>query len=107
MSLDVYLRRLQPSLVYEANITHNLNSMADEAGIYYHLWRPEEVGVTKAEQLIEPLTIGLAQLRADPEHFKKFNSSNGWGMYENFVPWVARYLEACREYPDADVEAFR
>lgn len=24
-------------LVYDANITHNLNTMADKAGIYYHL----------------------------------------------------------------------
>lgn len=38
--------------LYWANITHNLNSMAGAAGIYQHLWRPEEVGVTKARQLI-------------------------------------------------------
>ncbi len=30
--------------VYSANITHNLGEMADKAGIYYALWRPEEKG---------------------------------------------------------------
>ena len=29
--------------------------MADEAGIYKYLWSPEEIGITKAEQFIEPL----------------------------------------------------
>lgn len=55
--------------VYSANITHNLNTMAKEAGIYKHLWRPEEIGITKASQLIEPLVAGLNALIADPEKF--------------------------------------
>jgi hypothetical protein len=27
--------------VYDGNITHNLGRMADMAGIYYALWRPD------------------------------------------------------------------
>lgn len=42
-----HARRERPCL-YDANITHNLNRMADEAGIYEHVWRPEEIGVTTA-----------------------------------------------------------
>jgi hypothetical protein len=104
MSLDVYLEAVRQTTVYEANITHNLGKMAEEAGIYYYLWRPSEIGVHKAEQLIVPLTEGLKKLKADPERFQKFNASNGWGMYEHFVPFVEKYLEACIENPDADVE---
>lgn len=89
--------------LYEANITHNLTRMAEAAGIYKHLWRPEEIGITKAEQLIAPLTEGLAKLQANPVHYAQFNASNGWGLYEQFVPWVSRYLEACQEFPNADV----
>src|SRR3990167_8853705 len=59
--------------VYEANITHNLNRMADEAGLYEALWRPDEHDLTAAKQLIEPLERGLQALRADPEKFKSFN----------------------------------
>jgi hypothetical protein len=95
------------SEVYSANITHNLSKMADAAGIYECLWRPEEVGITKASQLIEPLTKGLEFLKSDPDRFEKFNSPNGWGLYNNFVPWVERYLEACTEYPDAKVSVSR
>ncbi len=109
MSLDVYLTipPTKPECVYNANITHNLGKMAKEAGIYKHLWRPEEIGITKAYQLIEPLKVGLALMKSDPARFEQFNASNGWGMYKHFVPWIERYLEACIEHPQADVETNR
>ena len=107
MSLDVYLTRTQPTTVFDANITHNLGAMAEEAGIYKHLWRPEEIGITKASQLIETLREAITLMRADPTRFEKHNASNGWGLYEHFVPWLERYLAACEEYPDADVGVSR
>lgn len=107
MSLDVYLREVRLTTIYDANITHNLNKMAEEAGIYEHLWRPEEIGVTKAQQLIAPLRAGLELMKADPARFKKHNASNGWGMYEHFVPFVEKYLAACEENPNATVEVSR
>lgn len=93
--------------VYWANITHNLSKMADEAGIYEALWRPDEHGMTHAHQLIEPLRAGLAKLKADPEHYETFNAPNGWGMYHHFVPFVEDYLGACEKYPDAKVRVSR
>lgn len=93
--------------VYWRNITHNLGEMAGEAGIYEHLWRPDEIGVTKAEQLVLPLSEGLARLEAEPEFFRQFNAPNGWGKYENLVEFVRDYLQACRECGDADVYASR
>lgn len=107
MSLDVYLTRMMPSTVYDANITHNLGKMAEAAGIYKHLWRPEELGITKAEELIKPLEEGLALLKSDPVRFEKFNSPNGWGMYEHFVPFVENYLNACKENLNATIETSR
>lgn len=107
MSLDVSLTRVQPTQVYSANITHNLGAMAEAAGIYQHLWRPEEIGITKARQLIEPLKQGLERLKSEPEKFEKYNSPNGWGMYEHFVPFVENYLKACEEFPDSEVSANR
>jgi hypothetical protein len=107
VSLDVYLSKPGIVTVYDANITHNLGKMAAEAGIYQHLWRPEEIGITKAEQLIEPLRAGLNLLKSDPGRFEKFNSPNGWGLYKHFVPFVENYLKACEENPDADVAVSR
>lgn len=107
MSLGVYLRVVRLTEVFEANITHNLGKMAREAGIYMACWRPEEVGITHASQLVEPLEKGLALLKSDPERFKALNPANGWGDYEGFVKWVEKYLEACRANPDAEVDASR
>lgn len=92
---------------YSANITHNLNKMAGEAGIYEHLWRPDEIGITKAKELIEPLAKALDLMRSDPARFEAFNSPNGWGLYKHFVPWVSRYLDACRDHPEALVRVSR
>jgi hypothetical protein len=103
MSLDVYLTATRRTTVFEANVTHNLAPMAREAGIWKELWAPEEAGILTAIQLIGPLQRGLALLRSDPERFRTLNPPNGWGDYEGFVVWVERYLEACRENPDAEI----
>ena len=107
MSLDVWLTAVRRTEVFSANITHNLNRMAEEAGIYKHLWRPEELGITTAEELIEPLEAGLALLQADPARFAAFDAPNGWGRHENLVDFVRSYLAACHENPDAKVEVCR
>ena len=107
MSLDVYLSAVRPMTVYEANITHNLGAMAKEAGIYQQLWRPDEIGVTKAAELIEPLRAGLTLLEGDEARFRKFNPSNGWGDYYGLVEFVRQYLAACESNPDADVRVSR
>lgn len=93
--------------VFSSNITHNLNDMATEAGIYQHLWRPEEINITTARELIEPLRQGLHNLKSEPERYKKFNPVNGWGDYEGLVKFVETYLNACYEYPNAKVSVDR
>jgi hypothetical protein len=93
--------------VYWANITHNLGKMAGEAGIYEALWRPEEIGATKASDIIPILEKGFEDMKAKPEYYKQFDSPNGWGLYVHFLPWVESYLNACREYPDAIIEVSR
>ena len=107
MSLDVYLMQTQPAEVYSANITHNLNKMAKEAGIYHHLWRPDDIGLFKASELIDPLTKALSLMRSNPEKFKKFDAENKWGVYEDFIRFVREYLKACIKFPDADIEISR
>lgn len=119
MSLDIYLIPIgkikktcshcnseyyaEQEEVFSANITHNLGKMAQEAGIYKYIWRPEDLGITTAKELIEPLKVGLQLLKDKPDHFQKFNSPNGWGLYEHFVPFVEKYLNACKEYPESKI----
>jgi len=125
MSLDVYLmgpkkkekcqcfncgdihRKRERIEYFSSNITHNLGKMAGKAGIYQHLWRPEELGIKKAKKLIRPLREGLAKMKANPRYYEQFNADNGWGLYEHFVPWVEEYLKACETYPNAIIEVSR
>jgi len=90
-------------VIYWANITHNLGEMANNAGLYAILWRPEEEGVEFAGELIKPLSKGLDKLKSKPDFFKQFNPANGWGDYEALVKFVSSYLDACRNNPDAIV----
>lgn len=112
---------------YWANITHNLGTMAEAAGIYEALWRPhklkvgydisendytaecefEENNPSQAKEIIEVLEKGLKKLKRSPTKYEKFNSSNGWGLYKHFVPFVEKYLNACKENPNAIISVSR
>ena len=112
--------------LFDANITHNLGEMAYKAGIYDACWRPyrlhknyipsevyedeskfEKSVVMKAKDILPLLEKGYCELKAKPEYFEQFNSDNGWGLYKNFLPWVEKYLNACKNYPDAIIEVRR
>lgn len=122
MSLDVYLEcrgshkvecvhcgsTYEPTdELYEANITHNLTEMADKAGIYKALWRPDEIGLTKAVELVPLLREGLDKLYTAPDFYRRFNPGNGWGDYDGLVRFVTNYLAACERYPDATIKVSR
>jgi len=115
MSLDVWLYMevdtggQEPECVelFDANITHNLGGMADRAGIYKALWHPDEEGYKLAGDIIGVVECGLALMKEDPDGYKEFDAPNGWGLYEHFVPWVERYLEACKAHPKAMIGVWR
>lgn len=107
MSLDFSLRKMVESEIYTDNITHNLSTMARAADLYECLWRPEELGITHAYQMIPRLEEGLAKLRANPAEYEKYNPENGWGNYVGLVCFVNQLLQACKEDPDAKVHACR
>jgi len=116
MSLDVVLYRKylvsydggkthkeREEEMFEANITHNLGEMADKAGIYEACWRPENIGAKKAKDILPILEKGYEDLKARPDYYKQFDSPNGWGLYEHFLPWVESYMNACKEYPETEI----
>jgi hypothetical protein len=107
MSLDIYFYQVQETCVHAQNITHNLNSIADEAGFYKALWRPEENGITTTSELLPFLESGVKAMREDPERFKKLSAANGWGTYEQFLPWLDELIAKCKEFPNATIRASR
>jgi hypothetical protein len=95
------------SIAYSGNITHNLARMAEEAGVYKLLWRPEEKGVWQARQLIGPLAKTIAKMKADPEKFKKRNPPSDWGNYDVLLSFMEEVLKAAKQYPDAKIGVSR
>jgi len=108
--------------LYGANITHNLCEMAEQAGIYKALWRPyqlhkdyvhtedykiemafEDSVTIIATDIIDIIEQGLDLLKNRPDYFSKFDSPNGWGTYVHFVPFVEKYLNALKQYPNSTV----
>ena len=107
MSLDVTLNDDCGNELFEMNITHNLTTMASEAGIYKAIWRPDENGFVVAGDIIDVLLDGFIALAKYPDDFKKFNPENGWGSYEILMKCVAEYIKACRENPKAKISVWR
>jgi hypothetical protein len=116
MSLDIDLYMLVDTggntperfELFEANYTHNAGAMASEAGIYTHIWRPEELDwVHCAGDLIDALRDGIKLMEDDPSRFIALQPDNGWGSYKSFLPWVRNYLNACIRHPKALIETDR
>ena len=93
--------------VFEYNITHNLGTMAELAGVYKAIWRPEEIDVTHAFQLIPLLEQGLKFLSENEVECQKVAPSNGWGTWAGLLTFVGEYLDACRKYPQAVISVSR
>ena len=107
MSLDVYLKdptATYESTLYNTNITHNLAKMAKEAAIYDVLWQPLHSGFTTASEISDILKSGLVAMLENQDYYRKFDSDNGWGIYDDFIPFIRGYYEACVAYPDAIIE---
>lgn len=81
--------------------------MARAADAYDELWRPEEIGIKVAQQLIAPLRASLMRLNSSSDYFERFNPSNGWGNYQNLVKFITDYTAACIEHPKATIEVSR
>lgn len=94
----------EDSKLFSRNITHNLNKMAKEAGLYDVLWNPESIGITTASQLIPFLEKGIKELIANPDKYKAFNPPNNYGNYDNLIDFCKTVLHNCRENPDAVIE---
>lgn len=106
MSLDVTLYD-ETGILFKANITHNLGRMAQCCGVYYACWRPEEINCEKAKHILPMLTDGIEVLVEYREWYEEFDSPNGWGTYEQFLPWLKEYASMCEKYPEAHIYVSR
>ena len=63
----------------------------------------------KAKDVIPALKRALADMRDRPDHYRKFDSPNGWGKFDGDIPEVSipylfeKFLQACRRMPNGIV----
>lgn len=123
MSLDVDLMVTMPTSVYSANITHNLGAMAkevkygvnvlqtdqpgEELTLYHILWRPEDIGMIYAKDIVNLLEVGWRILISNPDKYNMYNPPNGWGNYQGLVSFVYHYYNACKDNPEAELRVSR
>ena len=96
--LEVDLGGPEPIEVHSANITHNVKSMWAEAGVYSALY--ESHGQV-ARTVLPALKGGLKAMTDDPDRYRKMDSPNGWGTYEDAAIWIAQLIEEIERMPNA------
>jgi len=101
LSLDISITA--ETEVFEANVVHNLGEMAEEAGLYKILWRPEEIDILLAKDAVPILERGLKALKENPEDFYPFAPEDKEGTYESLVKLVEDYLIACLRFPEGRI----
>jgi len=94
-----YIVEFKGDMLHSLNITHNLNEIAKKADIYECLWCIDENNYN-IDFIIESLDLGLYRLKQNPNYFKTFDSKNKWGVYEDFVPFVEKYLNILENNKD-------
>ena len=115
MSLDIDLVEKWEGAVFSKNITHNINTMADnvpvgnDTTLYDIMWDLEDKlhNSTKAKQIAIPLTNALIYINTHEKELSEYNPENGWGSYYNLQSFVEQYLIACCTYPNARIKIRR
>jgi hypothetical protein len=88
-------------------MTHNLICLAEALGVYRQLWRPEEVAIKTAKDLIPTLENAITELDENFDKYQKYNPENGYGSVSNFLKFCKDYLAACKNYPETVIEVDR
>ena len=86
--------------LFETNITHNLWSMWLKAGVYDALYMSEGM---KASEVLPVLQAGYDRMLADPPTYEALNAPNGWGTYEQAMPWLKRLIDGFSQHPKGKV----
>lgn len=103
----------QKGSCWQANITHNLGEMAahipvGNTTLYMACWRPEEIGIKTAGELLPLLIEGLHYMIDHRKELEQYNSPNGLGSYDDFMKFLLNYKQACEDNdPECLIDADR
>ena len=90
--------------VWTRNITHDVWKMWEKAGVRDAFYESDG---HIAEEYIEALGSGLRHFVEHYPEYEKLNSSNGWAMAENALPWLFNAYRAFAANPKARIRVYK
>lgn len=109
---DIKETTYEDNVYFHVNLTHNLTEMAhkceidgncfnkesksNKVSLYDLLWHPgDNLGiVTPSLDYLQDIMTCYTIILSNPNKFKKYNPSNGWGTYEQLVEATKNYMNA-------------
>lgn len=82
--------------VYDGEITFNVRTMLVEAGLPDSLRSLDSLTAAEAQDQVYE---AWKELRTRPSHYRPLQASNGWGTYDQLVPWIKELYIALRTHP--------
>ena len=87
--------REQTAETFEGNLTYNVGLMLRRAGIHPHILEGQMVKVVRP--VIENAYMTMFE---NPDYFRQFEASNGWGTYESTMKFVSNLNVYLASAPD-------
>ena len=84
----------------DKNITHNLTGLWSFVGVYDALYMSD--GQLAGEHAAT-LAVGVDFLLENEAACRTHDAPNGWGKYDDALPWLREVAEAFRKYPKATI----
>jgi len=112
MGLDVYLEMKvdtggeEPHFfpLHDFYVTYNLSEMYREAGIWDVIYDCE--GKTSSD-IKDAVRKGYDAMMKDPSRFRKYDSPNGWGIYDDTIEHLRKFVEALEKNPKGSLRTWQ
>lgn len=86
---------------FDTNITHNLNGMFSHA---FGVDNYEAVlAFKKGGEVLHLIDMAIMNMVCSPSEYEKFEASNGWGTYEQALPWLIKLRQGLALNPDSEI----
>lgn len=88
---------------YDGNITSNASRIFNEAFNTNGYWT-DLLNGNSSSDVVPIVKQALINLCEKPSHYKQFDSPNGWGIWRDFLPFLAELHEGMINNPNDIIE---
>lgn len=102
MSLDISIKAMRETEIYEGNVTYNLAPM-------YYKCIDKELGFKKLNEMnckeaLPTINKAIEEMLNNADEYRKLNPKNGWGSYEGLLATLQEMRNCCEKNPDGKIE---